>query len=254
MRKKLIAGNWKMHKTLVAARELVGGIIAGLPKSGGLANVEILICPPFQLLFPMAKAVSGSPVLLGAQNAHYETQGAFTGEVSVPMLAETGCRYVIIGHSERRQIFHEDHAQLARKVRSVVAGGLKVIYCVGETLDQRETGRTQKVIKAQLDEVLDREVATDGLIIAYEPVWAIGTGKTATPQQAQEVHRFIRDWLTGNFGEEATGRIQILYGGSVKPANAVELLRQPDLDGALVGGACLAVADFLAIISAASSV
>ena len=254
MRKKLIAGNWKMHKTLAPARELVAGILAGLPKSGPLDNVDILICPPCHLLFPMAKAVAGSPVKLGAQNAHYESQGAFTGEVSVPMLAETGCTHIIIGHSERRQIFHEDHALLARKVRAVVGSGLKVIYCVGETLEQREDGRTQTVIQAQLDDVLDRAVATDRLIIAYEPVWAIGTGKTASPQQAQEVHRFIRDWLVRTFAPGAAEQILILYGGSVKPGNAADLLRQPDIDGALVGGACLAADDFLAIISAASPV
>lgn len=242
-----------MHKTLAPARELVSGILAGLPKSGAFSSTEILICPPHHLLFPMAKAVAGTPIMLGAQNAHYETEGAFTGEVSVPMLAETGCQYIIIGHSERRQIFHEDHALLARKVRAVVNHGLTVIYCVGETLDQRESGKTESVVRAQLDEVLTRDVAPGQLVIAYEPVWAIGTGKTASPQQAQEVHLFIRKWLSSALGESAGSQIQILYGGSVKPGNAAELLRQPDIDGALVGGACLAAADFLAIISAASS-
>lgn len=253
MRKKLIAGNWKMHKTLAPARELVSGIAAGLPPVGNLDKLEILVCPPFQLLFPMAKVVSGTPIKLGAQNAHFESDGAFTGEVSVPMLADTGCTHVIIGHSERRQVFHEEHALLARKVRAVTAGGLTVIYCVGETLEQREAGRMQFVIKSQLGAVLDRELATDRLVIAYEPVWAIGTGKTASPQQAQEVHRFIREWLVGTFGGAAAERIRILYGGSVKPSNAAELLAQADVDGALVGGASLASHDFLAIISAAAS-
>ena len=254
MRKQLIAGNWKMYKTLAPARELVSGIIAGLPRVGTLDHVEILICPPVQLLFPIAKAVAGTPIKFGAQNAHYETQGAFTGEVSVPMLADTGCTHVIIGHSERRQIFCEDNALLARKVRAVVAGGLQVVYCVGETLAQREAGQTQSVIKNQLDEVLNREVSAENLIIAYEPVWAIGTGKTATPQQAQEVHAFIRNWLGETYGKPAAVQIRILYGGSVKPGNASELLGQPDIDGALVGGACLAADDFLAIISAAASI
>ena len=254
MRKKLIAGNWKMHKTLVPARELVNGVIAGMTHIPNPAEVEILICPPFQLLFPMAKAIAGTPIKLGAQNAHYESQGAFTGEVSVPMLADTGCTHVLIGHSERRQIFHEANDLLARKVRAVVAGGLQVIYCVGETLAEREAGNTESIIQNQLVEVLDREVFTDRLIVAYEPVWAIGTGKTATPQQAQEVHAFIRGWLTQTYGQAGAGQVRILYGGSVKPSNAVELLVRPDIDGALVGGACLAADDFLAIISAAASI
>lgn len=253
MRKKLIAGNWKMHKTLAPARELVSGIATGLPKVGDLAGVEILICPPSPLLFPMAKAVAGTPIKLGAQNAHFEAEGAFTGEVSVPMLVDTGCTHVIIGHSERRQIFHEDNALLARKVRAVVAGGLHVIYCVGETLAEREANQMQSVVGRQLDEVLDRQVSPGKLIIAYEPVWAIGTGKTATPQQAQDAHAFIRGWLSVFYGRLESDQIQILYGGSVKPGNAHELLNRPDIDGALVGGACLAPGDFLAIINAASS-
>lgn len=251
MRKKLIAGNWKMHKTLAPARELVSQIIAGLPNVGPLDRVEVLICPPAQLLFPMAKAVAGTPIKLGAQNAHFETQGAFTGEISVPMLADTGCSYIIIGHSERRQLFHENNALLAKKVRAVIGGGLRVVYCVGETLAERESGQTTSVIRRQLDEVLSAEVAHDRLIVAYEPVWAIGTGKTATPQQAQEVHAFIRNWLGQTFGAASAQQIQILYGGSVKPGNAAELLAQADIDGALIGGACLAADDFLAIIAAA---
>jgi len=243
-----------MHKTLAPARELVSGIAHGLQRLGTLDQVEILICPPVQLLFPMAKAVAGTQIRLGAQNAHYETQGAFTGEVSVPMLADTGCTHIIIGHSERRQIFLEDNVLLSRKVRAVVAGGLQVIYCVGETLAQRDMGQTQLLIQNQLTEVLNREVSPDRLIVAYEPVWAIGTGKTATPQQAQEVHAFIRKWLGDAYGKAAAAQIRILYGGSVKPGNAAELLGQPDIDGALVGGACLAAEDFLAIICAAASI
>ncbi len=251
MRTPLIAGNWKMHKTLAEARELVSALRDGLNKSPA-HGVEVLICPPCQLLFPMAKAVAGSPIMLGAQNAHYESHGAFTGEVSVPMLKDTGCAHVIIGHSERRQLFHEDNSLLARKIRAVVAGGLTVVYCVGETLEQRESQQTQRVVGRQIDEVLRSDVSAERLVIAYEPVWAIGTGCTATPQQAQEVHAFVRSRLAGIYDRAAADRIRILYGGSVKPANAAELLAQPDIDGALVGGACLSTGDFLAIISAAA--
>ena len=251
MRTSLIAGNWKMYKTLAEARELVSGIRDGL---ANIRGVEVLICPPYPLLFPMAKAVAGTKIMLGAQNAHEATHGAFTGEVSVPMLKDTGCTHVIIGHSERRQIYKEDGPLLAKKVRAVVGGGLHVIYCVGETLDERETGRTQAVVERQLTEVVKPEIRADRLIIAYEPVWAIGTGRTATPDQAQEVHVFIRTRLAGVYGGPTADAIRILYGGSVKPDNAAALLCQPDIDGALVGGACLVSADFLAIISAAAAV
>jgi len=252
MRTPLIAGNWKMHKTLAEARELVNNIRAGLDGPRGADGVEVLICPPCQLLFPMAKAVAGSPIMLGGQNAHHESHGAFTGEVSVPMLKDTGCTHVIIGHSERRQFFHEDNALLAKKVRAVVAGGLTVIYCVGETLEQRESDRTEQVVGRQIDEVVGADVPADKLVAAYEPVWAIGTGRTATPQQAQEVHAFIRTRLAAIYDRAAADRIRILYGGSVKPANAADLLVQSDIDGALVGGACLSADDFLAIISASA--
>ena len=250
MRTPFIAGNWKMHKTLAEARELVAGIREGLTTISG---VDVLICPPVQLLFPMAKAVAGTKIMLGAQNAHEAAYGAFTGEVSVPMLKDTGCTYVIIGHSERRHIYKEDGLLLAKKVRAVVGGGLNVIYCVGETLDERESGRTQAVVERQLTEVVKPDVPADRLIIAYEPVWAIGTGQTATPDQAQEVHVFIRTRLAGVYGSPTADAIRILYGGSVKPDNAATLLSQPDIDGALVGGACLVPDDFLAIISAAQT-
>jgi triosephosphate isomerase len=239
-----------MHKTLAEARELVAGIREGLTT---ITGVDVLICPPVQLLFPMAKAVAGTKIMLGAQNAHEAAYGAFTGEVSVPMLKDTGCTYVIIGHSERRQIYKEDGLLLAKKVRAVVGGGLNVVYCVGETLDERESGRTQAVVERQLTEVVKPDVPADRLIIAYEPVWAIGTGRTATPDQAQEVHVLIRTHLAGIYGRPTADAIRILYGGSVKPDNAATLLSQPDIDGALVGGACLAPDDFLAIISAAQT-
>jgi triosephosphate isomerase len=251
MRTKLIAGNWKMHKTLAEARELVSALRAGLDESASTSRVDVLICPPFQLLFPMAKAVAGSRIMLGAQNVHFEPQGAFTGEVSVPMLKDTGCTHVIIGHSERRQLLHEDNALLAKKVRAVVHGGLTAIYCVGETLEERESNRTERVVERQIAEVIRADVPVERLVIAYEPVWAIGTGRNATPGQAQEVHSFIRDRLTALYGRSAADSVRILYGGSAKPGNVADLLAQPDIDGALVGGACLAAGDFLAIIRAA---
>jgi triosephosphate isomerase len=251
MRTPLIAGNWKMHKTLAEARELVTGIRAGID---GIRGVDILICPPVQLLFPMAKAVADSPIMLGAQNAHEEPHGAFTGEISVPMLKDAGCTHVIIGHSERRHVFGEGGARLAKKVRAVVGGGLTVIYCVGETLDEREAGRTHSVVEQQLRDAIDTDIPSNRLIIAYEPVWAIGTGKTATPQQAQDVHAFIRAKLAETYGQSTAEEIRLLYGGSVKPSNAAELAAQPDVDGALVGGACLVAGDFVGIITAASAV
>ncbi|MCO6437886.1 MAG: triose-phosphate isomerase [Phycisphaerae bacterium] len=248
MRTPLIAGNWKMHKTLREAQELSGAIREGLQDVRG---VDVLLCPPFPYLLPVGEAVSGSPILLGAQNVHEEPQGAFTGEVSVSMLVDAGCKYVIIGHSERRHVFGESGHRLAKKVRAAVSGGLNVIYCVGETLEEREAEQTNGVIHRQLEEVVAKDVPIERLTIAYEPVWAIGTGKNATPSQAQDVHAFIRPHLAGVYGAAGADKIRILYGGSVKPGNAADLLSQPDIDGALVGGACLVAADFLAIISAA---
>ena len=251
MRTPLIAGNWKMHKLLAEARELVAAVRQGLERMPGASRVEVLACPPFQLLFPMAKAVAGSAIMLGAQNAHEEPHGAFTGEVSVPMLKDTGATHVIIGHSERRQIFGETGPRLARKVRAVVGHELTCIYCVGETIEQRDAGRTEEVVERQVREVVGTDVPAERLVVAYEPVWAIGTGRTATPEQAQEVHAFLRRQLGSIYGGQAGEAVRILYGGSVKPSNAAGLLEQPDIDGALVGGACLVAEDFLAIISSA---
>jgi len=248
MRKPLIAGNWKMHKTLAEARVLVSGILEHLDES---ADVDVLVCPPVQLLFPMAKAIADSKIMLGAQNVHEEASGAFTGEVSVPMLKDTGCSHVLVGHSERRHVFGETGDRLDKKVRAVVQGGLTAVYCIGETLEDREAGLTKSVIDQQIDDVLDGDVLANQLIIAYEPVWAIGTGKTASPEQAQEVHAHIRCRLVGVYGAVVGEKLRILYGGSVKPGNAASLLAQPDIDGALVGGACLVAEDFTAIISAA---
>lgn len=250
MRTPLIAGNWKMHKTLAEARVLIQGTREGIR---GVAGVDVLVCPPFPLLFPLAEGLHDSPIMLGAQNAHEQPEGAFTGEVSVPMLRDAGCTHVIIGHSERRQHFGEDGARLAAKARAVVEAGLTVIYCVGETLEDREAGRTPAVVDRQLIEVIDTDVPSEQLVVAYEPVWAIGTGRTATPAQAQEVHAFIRAKLAETYNQAAADAIRLLYGGSVKPANAQSLAAQPDIDGALVGGACLVAADFVAIISAAAA-
>ncbi len=248
MRTPLIAGNWKMHKTLAEARELVTGIRAGIES---VQSVEVLICPPFHLLFPMAKAIAGSRIKLGAQNAYHEPQGAFTGEISVPMLQDAGCSYVIIGHSERRHVFGEGNELLAKKVRAVVNCGLTAVYCVGETLAEREANQTHQVVQQQLNAVLSKEIPPNYLVVAYEPVWAIGTGKNATPEQAQEVHALIRTRLVAIFDPTTAAKIRILYGGSVKPSNAKGILDQPDIDGALVGGACLVATDFVSIIQAA---
>jgi len=248
MRTPLIAGNWKMHKTLGEARELVGGLRAQID---GVHGVEVLICPPFPLLMAMAEAVAGSAIKLGAQNAHQEAKGAFTGEVSVPMLVDAGCSHVVLGHSERRQYFGEDGPLLSAKVRAAIVGGLHAIYCVGETLEQREGGEMESVVGRQIEEVIKTDVPASSLTIAYEPVWAIGTGKTATPQQAEEAHAFIRTRLASVYGSDGAARIRILYGGSVKPSNASELLARSEIDGALVGGACLVAEDFSQIIKAA---
>ncbi|MBI1825752.1 MAG: triose-phosphate isomerase [Planctomycetes bacterium] len=254
MRKALIAGNWKMNKTLAEARELVAGIREQIVKINNIGDVDVLICPPFQLLMPMAKAIDGSCIMLGAQNAHHEPFGAFTGEVSVSMLKDAGCTHVIIGHSERRRLFGEDNALLAKKVRAVLHGDLTAIYCVGETLEEREANQTDRVIRAQVAAVIARDISSDRLVIAYEPVWAIGTGRTATTEQAQAVHAAIRSQLAEIYDLAISKKIRVLYGGSMKPDNAGQLLQQPDVDGGLIGGACLSASDFSAIISLAASV
>ncbi len=250
MRTPLIAGNWKMHKTLADARALVSGLVEGV---GSAPGVDVLICPPVQLLFPMAKAVAGTPIMLGGQNAHEAIEGAYTGEVSAPMLIDTGCKYVILGHSERRHIYGEGGELLAEKVKAAITAGLTVVYCIGETLDEREAGQTRAVVERQIRESLGSETTVERLVIAYEPVWAIGTGRTATPEQAQQVHGFLRSMLAEVFGADSAAGLRILYGGSVKPGNAADLMSQEDVDGALVGGACLVADDFLAIIRAAAA-
>ncbi|MFQ5490028.1 MAG: triose-phosphate isomerase [Phycisphaerae bacterium] len=248
MRRPFVAGNWKMHKTLAESRELMKGIRQGRDPD---LDVTVAVCPPAQLLMPMCKEINGTPIKLGAQNCHYQSQGAFTGELSPRMLIDAGCTYVIIGHSERRQLFGETNALLARKVPAAISAGLEVIYCVGETLEQRQAEKTEQVLTSQMEEVLTAGIDLAKLTLAYEPVWAIGTGQTATPDQAQSAHRFIRGWLAERFSPDRAQAVVIQYGGSVKPGNAAELMACPDVDGALVGGACLVADDFLAIIRAA---
>lgn len=248
MRKKVIAGNWKMNKNLTESQELVSKIINGL---GGNTKCDVIVCPPFTSLNEVHSLVKNSPVKLGAQNMYFENSGAFTGEISADMLLSVGCEYVILGHSERRAIFGESDDVINKKIKKALESGLNCIFCVGESLEQRENGSAMDVVKNQIQKGLEG-IDVSGLskiIIAYEPVWAIGTGKTATPAQAQEVHSFIRNIIAENFSEEAADNLIIQYGGSVKPENAGELLHQPDIDGALVGGACLKADSFLSIIA-----
>ena len=242
MRTPLIAANWKMHKS---ADEAVSFARTLKDLVKGLDGIEITVAPPFTALAALSGELAGSSIALAAQNCHPEAQGAFTGEVAVGMLAGLGCRHVIVGHSERRALFGETSGFVAEKVRAVQTAGLVPIVCVGESLGEREAEHTFQVIGVQLEESL--EGASERLVIAYEPVWAIGTGRTATPELAQEVHSFVRSALQERFGAPAA-EIRILYGGSVKPGNAAELLAQPDIDGALVGGASLDPESFSAII------
>jgi triosephosphate isomerase len=249
VRKKFIAGNWKMFTTAATARQLAAAVVGGL---GGDDRVTVAVCPPFPYLLPVAETLRGSPVGLGAQNLYPEKEGAFTGEVSPTMLTDVGCRYVIVGHSERRHKLGESDAFIHRKVHAGLAAGLTVILCVGETLEEREAGATEAVLERQVPSGL-AGVSGDALarvVIAYEPVWAIGTGRNATPEQAQAAHAFIRGRVAGICGAEPAGRLTIQYGGSVKAENVPSLLHQPDVDGALVGGASLQAESFLAIVRA----
>jgi triosephosphate isomerase len=246
-RKLIIAGNWKMNKTAAEALDLVNGLKREL---ANVKEVDIVVCPPFTALCEVSKAVLDSNLRLGAQNMSEQGFGAFTGEICAAMLKEFSVRYVILGHSERRQYQQESDALIARKALAAHGASLKPIVCVGETLAEREAGRTEQVVGSQVKGSLTGLSAEQLVetIVAYEPVWAIGTGKTATSQQAQEVHAFIRARLTAAHGEAVARRIRIQYGGSVKPSNARELMSQPDVDGALVGGASLEVRSFSEII------
>ena len=250
MRKKVIAGNWKMNNDLSESQNLVSGIISGL---GNDTNCDVIVCPPFTSLSEVNILIKNTPVKLGAQNMHYEESGAFTGEISNSMLKSVGCEYVIIGHSERRTIFGENDEMINKKINKALESGLKVIFCIGESLEQREEGITNEIVKKQIVNGLMNVTSDDlkNIIVAYEPIWAIGTGKTATPEQAQEVHSFIRGQIENIYSKESAENLQIQYGGSVKPENAATLLSQPDIDGALVGGACLKADSFLSIIASA---
>ncbi|QQS36389.1 MAG: triose-phosphate isomerase [Ignavibacteriales bacterium] len=248
MRNKIIAGNWKMFNDITESQNLITKLISGL--SGLTLKCEVVICPPYTSLSEAGNLVKNSSVKLGAQNMYFEDNGAFTGEVSASMLKSTGCEYVILGHSERRTIFGENDQLINKKVIKALNSGLNPIFCIGETLSERESGITFDVIKRQVTEGLKNvsSIELSKLVIAYEPVWAIGTGKTATPEQAQEVHAFIRSLISELYSSDEASKIVIQYGGSVKPENAAELLRQPDIDGALVGGACLKADSFISII------
>ncbi len=251
VRKYLIAGNWKMNKTASEGVDLVNEIKVGI---GQKMDVNVAICPPFTALESCAAALDDSNIQLGAQNMHPKLEGAYTGEVSPVMLRSMFCTYVILGHSERREYFKESDAFINEKVLAALESSLKPILCVGETLEQREANETLEIVRTQLIEGLKGVTAdsADSLVVAYEPVWAIGTGKTATPEMAQEVHKMIRKELTALFGD-AADKIRILYGGSMKPENASELLDQPDIDGGLIGGASLKAKSFLQLIEIAHS-
>ncbi len=254
MRQKVIAGNWKMHKTNPEAVRLVKQLRKLMEKNPP-KKTRVIVCPPFTALSVVNEVIKGSKIQLGAQNMFWEEEGAFTGEISPRMIKSTGAKYVIIGHSERRRYFKEDERTINRKIHLALKNKLKVIHCIGETLEEREQNLTQDIIINQIEWGL-KDVTPEqmkNIIIAYEPVWAIGTGKTATPQQAQEVHAFIREMVNTIVGQGVGNTVTILYGGSVKPENAGGLLAQPDVDGALVGGACLEAWSFFKIIQASES-
>jgi triosephosphate isomerase len=242
-----MAGNWKMNKTVGEALDLVRELKASL---SGVQGVEVAVAPPYTALYAVHKELVGSSIHLAAQNLYWEEKGAFTGEVSPLMLKEIGCHYVVIGHSERRQFFGETDETVNRRIKAALAQSLKVIFCIGETLKEREEGKTFSVIERQVDGGLrglgEREMKN--MVIAYEPVWAIGTGKTATPEQAEEVHRFIRGRLEKLYSRGVSEEIRIQYGGSVTPENVQRLMNQPNIDGALVGGASLKAESFSKIV------
>ena len=249
MRKPILAGNWKMNKTATEAVEFVNEL---KEKVGEVKEREVLVCPVFTALKPVSDVIKGTSIKLGAQNMHWEDGGAFTGEISAEMLLTSGCTYVILGHSERRAIFSEDDKLVNSKALKALKAGLIPIVCVGETLAERESGAMKKVIEEQITGSLDSFSKSDmeKTVIAYEPVWAIGTGKMATPQQAEEVHIYIRSLLADKYGEETAENVTILYGGSVKSSNAEGLFSLDNIDGALIGGASLKAEEFVAIARA----
>lgn len=254
MRRLLIAGNWKMHGSLEMTSELINGIDLALKTMTSAADFDVLVCPPTAYLSAAQAALKSSAIKLGAQNVNAQSAGAFTGETSLPMLHEFGCEYVLLGHSERRELFAENDQQIAEKFAACIAyQHLVPVLCLGETLAQRKAGETEALLDQQLDAVL----AVSGIegfanaVVAYEPVWAIGTGETASPEQAQQAHHFIRSKLAA-LDTQIAENLRILYGGSMKPANAKELLGQPDIDGGLIGGAALEAESFAAICKAAN--
>lgn len=249
MRKRIIAGNWKMNKTLDEAIDLARAI---KDKAADVQNVDMILCPPFTNLSSVVDVVKGTNIGVGAQHLHWEAKGAFTGEISADMLRSVGCQYVIIGHSERRQYFGETDETVNKRIKAALAAGLVPIVCVGETLEEREADKTQEVVETQITGAYKDISSNDAenMVVAYEPVWAIGTGKVATPQQAQEVHAYIRSLLKTVYSEKVAETVRIQYGGSMKPGNAAELLANPDVDGGLIGGASLDADSFLGIINA----
>ncbi len=255
MRKTIIAGNWKMYKTIPEAIELANGLKRELFKLDA-NDIDIVLCPAFTALSEVAEVIAESDIQLGAQDMFWQEEGAFTGEISPVMLKDAGCRFVIIGHSERRQYFGETNDTVNKKLKVALKHGLTPIICVGETLSEREAGKTFQVLDDHINNGLKDLIVEDivKIVIAYEPVWAIGTGKTATSQQAQEAHKYIRNLLVKLYNKEAAQEIRIQYGGSVKPENTAELISQPDVDGALVGGASLKIESFSQIVKTAREI
>ncbi len=252
MRKPVIAGNWKLNNLIGEAEALVDEL---RPLVADVDDVDIVVCPPYTSLAAVRSRIEGSNLALGAQNVYHETSGAYTGEVSSRMLVDAGCTYAIIGHSERRQCFGETDAGVNKKIRAALAEGLRVMMCVGETLEEREAGRMEEIVEREVaDGLVDMSVEDMAdVVIAYEPIWAIGTGRTAAPEQANEAHGFIRDLMSKQFDVECAENAIIQYGGSVKPDNVAELMAQPHVDGALVGGASLVAAGFAEIVRGASN-
>ncbi len=253
MRRPVVAANWKMNKTIPEALQFAGDLKKWF-KESGRQEVDVILAPPFTALKAVSDSLRGDNISVAAQDLFWEEKGAFTGQVSAVMLLDSGCRYVIIGHSERRQHFGETDDGVNRKINRALYHNLIPIFCVGETLRQREEGATFKVVRGQVEKGLDglSEGSAGSILIAYEPVWAIGTGKTATPEQAEEVHGFIRAILRETYGKDVSEAVRILYGGSVTPENVRSLMKEPDIDGALVGGASLQVDSFVKIITGSS--
>ena len=250
MRKPLVAGNWKLNKLVGEAVEMAGAL---KPLVAGVTGADIVVCPVFTSLFAVGEALKDSNIELGAQNCYTKESGAFTGEISPQMLADVGCSWVIIGHSERRQYFGETDELLNEKLKFALSAGLKVMFCIGETLEEREAGKMEDILSREITRGLQGLSGADfaKVAVAYEPIWAIGTGVTATPDQAEEAHAFVRSLVSGQFGQAVADKLRIQYGGSVKPSNAAELIAKPNVDGFLVGGASLEAQSFAGIVKGA---